>query len=228
MECDVVGCPTQAKRRGYCGRHYQRLLKHGSVTATKLHDVDLAGDRMCRHCGANLADKRSNAVYCSRACKAAGSHLRLRATPEGKAAERARNLARYAEEAEGRRRGAVDYYHRNRELRVQYAREWRKENPHRRREQAERRADLMIGNPGFCPFGAREWERLKRRFSGCCAHCGTRPDEPLQMDHVIPLSKGGRHAIANILPACPDCNRRKSDFLLAVWRYRTAARVVRP
>ncbi|WP_417220543.1 hypothetical protein [Arthrobacter sp.] len=27
--CDVEACESDAKTRGYCGKHYQRLLKHG-------------------------------------------------------------------------------------------------------------------------------------------------------------------------------------------------------
>ncbi|MEU9605447.1 HNH endonuclease [Streptomyces sp. NPDC048057] len=195
-------------------------MKFGSVEVTSLHDVDLTAERLCRSCGCDVSHKRSNAVYCSRDCKSAGAHQRLRATPEGKAAERVRNKARYEGEAEKRRAGAIDYYERNRELRVQYAREWRAENPHRRRDQADRRAALMVGNPGFCPFGVKEWEALKRRFDYRCAYCDSRSSGPLHKDHVVPLAKGGRHAIANILPTCVDCNSHKSDLLLAVWKGR--------
>ncbi|WP_306317623.1 MULTISPECIES: HNH endonuclease [unclassified Streptomyces] len=38
------------------------------------------------------------------------------------------------------------------------------------------------------------------------------------MDHVIPLSKGGRHAIGNLMPACMPCNMSKSASFLSVWR----------
>ena len=40
------------------------------------------------------------------------------------------------------------------------------------------------------------------------------------MDHVVPVAKGGRHALANILPACGDCNAHKSDLLLVEWKQR--------
>ncbi|MGH3587804.1 MAG: HNH endonuclease [Pseudonocardia sp.] len=57
------------------------------------------------------------------------------------------------------------------------------------------------------------------RFNGACAYCGD-ADEVIHMDHVVPLSKGGAHAIGNVLPACAPCNLSKSDKLLSVWRYR--------
>jgi 5-methylcytosine-specific restriction endonuclease McrA len=176
--------------------------------------------RHCENCKADISHKRRDARFCDRTCKMAGWHKTNRATSEGKAREIVRNRARYERESDRRRAGAIDYYYRTQQLRIEYAREWRKENPHRRREQAERRADLMVNNPGFCPFGSTEWEALKRRHDYRCAYCGVRPEEPLEKDHVIPLAKGGRHAIANILPACVTCNRHKSDLLLADWKGR--------
>ena len=31
-----------------------------------------------------------------------------------------------------------------------------------------------------------------------------------EIDHMIPLSKGGGHTIYNIVPACRSCNRKKN------------------
>lgn len=102
---------------------------------------------------------------------------------------------------------------------MQRSREYRRNNPDRRRAQEDARADRMRSNHGYAPFGAPEWEAMKRRHGSRCAYCGARSDS-LEMDHVIPISRGGRHAIANILPACASCNRRKSAMLLVEWRYR--------
>lgn len=32
-------------------------------------------------------------------------------------------------------------------------------------------------------------------------------------DHVVPLAKGGRHVVANLVPSCEACNRAKRDFM---------------
>ncbi|HEX8510460.1 MAG TPA: HNH endonuclease [Propionibacteriaceae bacterium] len=58
------------------------------------------------------------------------------------------------------------------------------------------------------------------RAQGCCAYCGE--CRPLTMDHVVPLARGGRHAIGNLAPACETCNKRKGSMLLVEWRYRSA------
>jgi 5-methylcytosine-specific restriction endonuclease McrA len=39
-----------------------------------------------------------------------------------------------------------------------------------------------------------------------CVYCGG-PAE--HIDHVVPLARGGAHAIGNLLPACAECNKSK-------------------
>ncbi|GAB4060099.1 hypothetical protein GCM10028775_74260 [Catellatospora paridis] len=75
----------------------------------------------------------------------------------------------------------------------------------------------MLGNPGLVVISAGEWERIKRRHDGRCAYCHRKTSRP-QMDHVVPLARGGRHAPSNVLPACAPCNLLKSDFFLSEWR----------
>lgn len=48
-----------------------------------------------------------------------------------------------------------------------------------------------------------------------CQYCGRKaPDVALEIDHVIPVSKGGTNDIDNLVTACYDCNRGKSDRML--------------
>lgn len=62
----------------------------------------------------------------------------------------------------------------------------------------------------------REWQRLVDRYGGLCAYCRERPWA--ERDHIIPLSRGGRYSIGNLLPACVRCNRSKGTRLLVEWR----------
>lgn len=39
-----------------------------------------------------------------------------------------------------------------------------------------------------------------------CAYCGAEPEE---LEHVTPLSRGGRNDADNCVSACFDCNNRK-------------------
>ena len=47
---------------------------------------------------------------------------------------------------------------------------------------------------------------------GRCASCGvTKNDRPLDVDHIIPRSRGGKNEIANLQVLCSKCNRSKRD-----------------
>lgn len=45
-----------------------------------------------------------------------------------------------------------------------------------------------------------------------CSYCGSSSE--LQIEHIIPRSKGGNGALSNLTRACKRCNMLKSDFLL--------------
>lgn len=48
-----------------------------------------------------------------------------------------------------------------------------------------------------------------------CQYCGnTPPQVVLEVDHIHPVSKGGKNATDNLITACFDCNRGKSADLL--------------
>ena len=51
-----------------------------------------------------------------------------------------------------------------------------------------------------------------KRDSFKCQYCGkSAPDVVLEVDHIIPVSKGGDNDISNLITACFDCNRGKRD-----------------
>jgi 5-methylcytosine-specific restriction endonuclease McrA len=53
-----------------------------------------------------------------------------------------------------------------------------------------------------------------------CAYCDVSASQTvvLEIDHVIPLSRGGLHEWFNLAPACRDCNCSKSDHLVDEWQ----------
>ena len=50
-----------------------------------------------------------------------------------------------------------------------------------------------------------------RRDEGKCTQCGS--NENLELDHIIPYSKGGSNSYRNIQLLCEECNRKKSDSI---------------
>ncbi len=61
---------------------------------------------------------------------------------------------------------------------------------------------------GFDKIRRPEWRARLEEFGHRCAYCGTNA-KGLSMDHVQALSRGGRHTISNVVPACKPCNSRK-------------------
>jgi 5-methylcytosine-specific restriction endonuclease McrA len=66
--------------------------------------------------------------------------------------------------------------------------------------------------------------RHLHRHEYLCAYCGV--VGPLAVEHVVPIIRGGRHALGNILPVCKSCNSSKGPRLLSEWRYYTRRRPV--
>lgn len=62
-------------------------------------------------------------------------------------------------------------------------------------------------------------EKIKERDNYTCKYCGTSiKDEPhllLEIDHIIPLSKGGITSENNLQTLCWRCNRAKGDKIIA-------------
>ena len=69
-------------------------------------------------------------------------------------------------------------------------------------------------------YTATEWLALVAQYGGRCAYDGALG--PLQPDHRVPLARGGTNDIANILPACGTCNRKKHLMTEEEFRQRLA------
>lgn len=55
------------------------------------------------------------------------------------------------------------------------------------------------------------WQKRKER--GLCAHCGKTVDpSEITMDHIVPISRGGKSAKGNIVPSCKTCNNEKKHL----------------
>lgn len=63
---------------------------------------------------------------------------------------------------------------------------------------------------------SRWWQN--RLALGRCHWCGnTFPPDELTMDHIIPLTRGGKGSRNNVVPACKECNSRKKYLLPMEW-----------
>lgn len=62
----------------------------------------------------------------------------------------------------------------------------------------------------------RWWQQ--KTSTGTCYYCGGQVGfKNLTMDHIIPLSRGGRSTKDNLVPCCKQCNDRKKNALPVEW-----------
>ncbi len=71
-------------------------------------------------------------------------------------------------------------------------------------------------------LSGEQWAALREAWGGC-AYCGV-PDQPLQRDCVLALSRGGRYTLDNIVPACGSCNTSKCNGEVTAWLRRKRLR----
>lgn len=63
-----------------------------------------------------------------------------------------------------------------------------------------------------------QWTALVDAWAGC-AYCHV-SGSALQRDCVLPISRGGRYTLENVVPACPSCNASKCNHEATTWMRR--------
>ena len=71
--------------------------------------------------------------------------------------------------------------------------------------------ELYGDQPKRPPIPRELVDAVYRRDGGRCVNCGS--TENLQLDHIIPFSKGGATAIENLQLLCQKCNLEKSNHI---------------
>jgi len=175
----------------------------------------------CSECGSEVPKRRRGT--CSAACK--------------REAKRRYDRARYLEDREANIERVRQWYELNRDHKSRYdtgyrgARERRRqEDPvfdatyreHRNMESGAQRV-RRTGGEAF-RISRRDLNRALQTAGHQCTYCKTSlAHAPLEWDHILPVSRGGRHSIGNLAPVCRSCNRSKSGSLLSAWRLKHKA-----
>lgn len=127
-------------------------------------------------------------------------------------------------------RGLVRYYakkdyilsrmHQDRELnyerRVEVERRSRLKNKEKSRPSKNARQSTrnrLLGSNEFLILD----KDLRRIYASPCVACGATKNQSL--DHVIPISRGGRHSIGNIITLCKSCNCKKHNRFFSEWKF---------
>ena len=99
-------------------------------------------------------------------------------------------------------------------------REYRQANLDKNSERNRRRRAKMRGN-GVFTVSPKDQRRLDAQP---CAHAHLGPcNGKLEVDHIIPISRGGSHGIGNLQMLCRHHNSSKKDSLEVEVRYARAA-----
>jgi 5-methylcytosine-specific restriction endonuclease McrA len=205
-------CSSSRLKRGRCSKHYYiaRRDNGGEIPQRP---------RACVVCSTTFTPVRSDAEACSTICnwrkqdtlRHVGHGPRL-CTSCGGLFKPTRRDQRYCRPEC------------NPNPSVLATRRWAKRNKARIAELENRRRARGNGNPDSVPLLDRDWYRLVARHGNRCFYCGERlATDDLARDHVVPLARGGRHGIGNIVPACKECNSSKGALLLIEFRARRMA-----
>lgn len=88
---------------------------------------------------------------------------------------------------------------------------------------AEKRRALLFGNtPVDELLTEPQWQAKLTEYNHRCAYCGcklgyAKGDKHPTLDHVIPVSRGGKHSASNVAPACLHCNCSKNAKTPEEW-----------
>ncbi|MFD3815028.1 HNH endonuclease [Streptomyces rubiginosohelvolus] len=225
--CAICGTNYQPKRRDSvcCSRDCNQLRLNRKYAAAK---KSTAPTLDCPGCRALFKPWRTDQRYCTPGCgnrhRSRGAYRHADLTPRpclrcGATFTPKQSASAHCSRLCSRR----TTYARYRKERVAAAVAWARANPTMRaaiaNQNKARRRQWMQTNPGSVGVSSRDWVTLVRHYHRHCAYCGGNKGG-IHMDHVIPISRGGRHAIGNVLPACQGCNLSKGAKLLAEWKRR--------
>lgn len=73
--------------------------------------------------------------------------------------------------------------------------------------QTKLNAHCQRTNDPYLP--AKRYIKTLEAFGNACANCGSK--NGLHIDHMVPVAKGGKTVVENLIPLCQTCNLQKSD-----------------
>lgn len=226
--CSVEGCDNDARTRGLCPKHYQRMRQHGTTDRPAETDN-------CNHCGTEFTKRNTRHVFCSKKCVDAnkinnpkltchvcdGPMLKsITSRPQGEARHKRCSPFPHTQ-VPGHMRGCqcLDCKQVKSEYMVAY-REWytaqhgvNPSTPARRKRRQEGAYQYSEGVPGA--VRARVYER----DGGTCQICGypteqeggPNSDTYPSVDHITPRSQGGTHTTDNLRTVHRRCNSLRAD-----------------
>jgi 5-methylcytosine-specific restriction endonuclease McrA len=124
-----------------------------------------------------------------------------------------KNYAKNLEQSRANRRERVRrWYTKHPEKARAATRAWSITHPEAKRLSENKRRVMKLGNGVFAILP----KEINKLLSSDCNNCGT--NESITLDHIIPVSRGGRHSIGNLQSLCRFCNSSKNSKTIMEWR----------
>jgi 5-methylcytosine-specific restriction endonuclease McrA len=89
---------------------------------------------------------------------------------------------------------------------------WIEQNPEKVKTHSKKRKAVIRGAEAK-EISPKEIQKL---LSSPCFYCGNKDN--IQIDHIFPISRGGKHQIGNLVAACKKCNMSKNKWFVTEWR----------
>lgn len=192
------GCAA-SRRKGYYTKNKDHINEVRKKNRKKYRDKEITYNREYRK---NNLDKRK--AY------AAKYHA------EHREEEKARGK-RYREANRQKVKEVLrEYRDLNAEKIKEYKRKYRENNPEVIRQHHLNRRVKKAKNESFFVLK----KEIRKLMSSPCVNCGS-TDNPT-IDHIIPVSRGGRNSIGNYQTLCKSCNCSKHNKTIMEWRITAA------
>jgi len=132
-----------------------------------------------------------------------------------KKCESTRGIERYARIKDKAKSQAAEYRTNNYEKRIEIERKSRAKNKEKNRPKKNARQSIRnkIVQSKVYTILPRE---LKKVYNSPCFICGSKENQSI--DHIIPLSRGGKHSVGNIMTLCLQCNMSKHARTITEWK----------
>jgi 5-methylcytosine-specific restriction endonuclease McrA len=215
----IMGIDRQNKEKACkgCGEVFILTVHNREFCSKECHYKNYVSTKyssVCLCCGKDFKHSSSNTKYCSISCsaKANAAHLYQDGKKRCSGCKQMFDISLFkVKKYNGQLRPHCPECHRNRINAMNYKRrQWT--------AQIDTKLDITL------VFNKCGWR---------CSYCGCETPKSLrgkfvlnapELDHIVPLSKGGNHSYENVTLSCRGCNLSKSNKLnYAKTRIRTAA-----
>lgn len=213
--CNLSGCPAKHYAHGYCEKHSYSFKRYGDP---------LCAEHM-------EARKAMLVARQERECSSCGEVLSISSFPKNASSTLD---ACYSKCRECLAVSNREDYLKNRESRILAGAKWRADNPHKAKEKylankdyylerAKRRKASLRGDGSERGISVSS---LRKLHGDSCCYCecvmvfntdSRYVPTKATLEHVLPLSRGGKHTFANCRLACYSCNLSKNNKTVEEW-----------